>query len=404
MLLKNCRYLVTQNEFRDILENVDVLVEGNRIKQIGKDLNSKDDSIDCSNRIVLPGLINAHMHLGMTSLRGFSDDKELKNWLREIVSEESRMKESDFFESATIGIRESLRTGTTTAVEMYSPITPVIRSAQKEGIRILAYISFFTAHGNVPENIVDVIPKLLDLPDRIEMGLGPHSIYGCDDDFLNKIREFASNSEFPITIHVSETRKERADAKRQLGVLPVEHLNNLGFLGPDVLMAHCVWLTKGELDLLAKHDVKVVHCPQSNMKLAGGSVMPLKEMHERGITVALGTDSTASNNSLDMFREMHVCALLHKHHYWDSTSASAQKVLDMATVDGSKAVGKPDLGSIEEGKLADIITLDLSDENLRPHTKDRIVSHLVYSANGLNVSEVIVDGVVLLKDKLWVKG
>ena len=138
------------------------------------------------------------------------------------------------------------------------------------------------------------------------------------------------------------------------------------------------------------------------MKLAGGSVMPLLEMQERGINVALGTDSTASNNSLDMFREMHVAALLHKHHYWDPAAAGAQTVLDMATVNGAKALHRSDLGSIEEEKLADIIMLDANDENLQPLRKERIVSHIVYAANGFNVSEVIVDGKLLLKERKFV--
>jgi 5-methylthioadenosine/S-adenosylhomocysteine deaminase len=186
-------------------------------------------------------------------------------------------------------------------------------------------------------------------------------------------------------------------------MLPVEYLDHIGFLGPDVLIAHAVWLTKRELDILAKRNVKVVHCPQSNMKLAGGGVMPLREMRERGITVALGTDSAASNNSLDMFREMHTCALLHKHHYWDPTAAAAQDVLDMATVQGAKVLGNDRIGSIEEGKLADVITLDATELNLQPLKKERIISHLVYAANGCNVAEVIVDGKLLLKDRKFVR-
>jgi 5-methylthioadenosine/S-adenosylhomocysteine deaminase len=154
-----------------------------------------------------------------------------------------------------------------------------------------------------------------------------------------------------------------------------------------------VWLTKQELDILAKHGVSIVHCPQSNMKLAGGGVMPLSEMLDRKMNVCLGTDSAVSNNALDMFREMHVCSLLHKHHYWDPKVGDSQLMLDMATLNAARAIGRCDMGSIEAGKLADVITLDLNDY------KDTALSIIVHSANGMNVSEVLVDGKLLLNDK-----
>jgi 5-methylthioadenosine/S-adenosylhomocysteine deaminase len=401
MLLKSCKYVVTQNPKHEILEDVDIIIQGNRIAAIGKDLakkHPKEKAIDCSGRIVMPGLVNCHTHLGMSGMRGLNDDEELKEWLKEIIDAEHNRTHKQIVDEARIGVREALRTGTTTACDMYHPADAAVQAAEELGLRLIACPAYFNAHSSDGE-----IEKYLPAPRQstVTVGLGPHSIYGVDERFLRKIREYATAHRMLIHIHVAETRKERVECKQEHGMLPVEYLEHLGFLGPDVLIAHAVWLTKGELDILAKRKAKVVHCPQSNMKLAGGGVLPLREMKERGITVCLGTDSTASNNSLDMFREMHVCALLHKHHYWDPTIADAQTVLDMATLDGAKALGI-DAGSIDVGKLADIITLDASDENLQPVRKERIVSHIVYAANGMNVSEAIVDGKLLLKEKKFV--
>jgi 5-methylthioadenosine/S-adenosylhomocysteine deaminase len=400
MLLSNCRYAVTQNKSREVLEHVDILIEGNQIKEIAKHTNKTQakSTIDCSNKIVMPGLVNAHTHLGMSGMRGLNDDEELASWLKDIIAAEHKRSHKEILAEAELGIKEALRTGTTTVCDMYDPADVAVEAAKKFGIRLVNTPAFFTAHRKLEAKDIAHFTDFKNLPSTITIGCGPHSIYGTDESFLRSVREHATKHQMLIHIHVAETRKERVECKHKTGFLPVEYLEHIGFLGPDVLIAHAVWLTKGELDILARRQVKVVHCPQSNMKLAGGGVLPLKEMQERNITVALGTDSAASNNSLDMFREMHTAALLHKHHYWDATAADAQTVLDLATVNGAKALNL-NIGSLEPGKLADIITLDLADENLQPINKDRVISHLVYAANGLNVVDVIVDGKLILKDR-----
>lgn len=368
MLLQNCRYVVTQNPGREILEHTDVLIEDNRIAAVGRGLDGSP-RIDCSERIVMPGLINAHCHLGMTGLRGISDDRELDEWLAAMWERERRFSTENIRQSAALGIRESLRFGTTCVLDMFFR-TDVVRP---DGIRYLGAEAIALGHplsANGPCGDI----------------LGPHAIHTTDERILKQ----CSVGKL-VTMHLSETRQERAEFVRKRGMLPVEYLDSIGFLSERVLLVHCVWLTKRELDIIARSGAKVVHCPQSNMKLASGGVMPLQEMRSRGITVALGTDGAASNNSLDMFREMHAAALLHKQHYWDPAAADAQYVLDLATLAGAKALGI-EAGSIERGKLADIITLDLTHPNLQPHDPGRIVSHLVYAAQGMNVSDVIVDG------------
>jgi len=399
MLLTNCKFIVTQNKKREILADTDILIEDNSITKIGKALAKKypkEKRIDCSERIVMPGLVNCHTHLAMSGMRGLSDDKELAEWLKEIVDAEHNRTKKQIKEEAELGVREALQTGTTTACDMYSPGDAAADAANEHGFRLVDCPAFFSAHHKLDADDIEKHLPTKKYPATITIGLGPHSIYGTDERFLRAVREYATKHKILIHIHVAETRKERVECREKHGMLPIEYLDHIGLLGPDVLIAHAVWLTKGELDIIAKHNVKVVHCPQSNMKLAGGGVMPLKEMQERGITVCLGTDSTASNNSLDMFREMHIAALLHKHHYWDPTMADTQTVLDLATVNGAKALGI-NCGSIEIGKLADIITLDATAITLQPLKKERILSHIVHSANGSMVKETIVDGVVRWK-------
>jgi len=391
---------VTQNQKREILEKVDIRIEDGIITEIKKNLEKKrnEEVIDCSSRIVMPGLINAHTHLGMSGLRGFCDDAELHDWLKKIVSEEKRLHHTAE-KQVELGMREALRTGTTTVCDMYDPAEVAITASKKTGIRLVNFPSFYTAHREFdPKKIHELLPKT-EATDMITQGIGPHSIYGTSKEFLHETASYASKHNLMIHIHVAETREERAELQKKEGMLPVQYLHHLGVLGNRTMLVHMVWVTKGELDLVKKTGCSVVHCPQSNMKLAGGGVLPLQEMHERGINVALGTDSTASNNSLDMFREMHTCALLHKHHYWDATVAPAQTVLDMATLAGAKAVHNEKIGAIKSGMIADLITLDLNDENLQPCAKDRVVSHIVYSANGMNVSEVLVNGKVLVREK-----
>ncbi len=396
MLLSDCRYVITQDAHRRIIEHASVRITDGRIAEIGPGLHPHEHEpvIDCSRKALLPGLINAHTHLGMADMRGLSDDQELHAWLERVYAAEATLT-PERIEAATVhGMREALRTGTTTVADMFFTPDAVARAARAAGIRAIVGATVLRGH---PLSATDLsLPP--DEP-RIQYALAPHAIYTTDEKTLRHIREEATSTGRRIFIHLSETRKERAEWKARTGLLPVEWLDRIGFLGPDVLAVHCAWLTKGELDILARHQVKVAHCPQSNMKLAGGSVMPLAEMRDRHIDVALGTDGVASNNALDMLREMHVCALLHKHHYWDPTVTSAQGVLDMVTRDASIALNIPGIGSIEPGKIADLITLDLDDPNLQPHDAARIVSHIVYAANGLNVADVLVDGEILLRDK-----
>lgn len=387
MLLKSCRYIVTQNPARDILEGYDIRVEGGSIKEIGKGLSG--EGVDCSNRIVMPGLINLHGHYGMHLLKGVCDDEQLMQWLGIVMPKEQELRDDNkLSESAKIACEEMLLTGTTTIADGYWPMEPLIAAVDKSGIRAV----FFT--------VLDELKKIKFEHPRITWGVAAHSIYHTSLDDLQKAHAYATEHDIFKTIHIAETRKERFDSQKKFGKLPVEYLEEIGWLDGNTLLAHAVWVTKGEIKILKKHDVKVAHCPISNMKLASGGVMPLPEMKEEGVCVGLGTDSVVSNNNLDMFEEMKVTGLLHKHHRWDARTAPQQYILDMATINGAKCLGMEDsIGSLEVGKKADIITLNVDSPRLKPI--NNVLSTVIYSAQGGDVSEVLVDGKLLVRDGKW---
>ena len=392
-----------------MLRDQSVLIRDGKIKDIGKSLaDSADVQVDGAGKIVLPGLINTHTHLSMVLFRGYADDMQLQDWLqKKIWPLEGRLTGEACYHGGLLGCAEMIMSGTTTFMDMYFHLEDVARAVDESGLRaFLSYgiIDLFDpakakAEQEKSRQLFEFFRKLGN--SRIQFALGPHAPYTCSADTLLWAKEFAEKNGLIFHIHIAETRKEQADSQQQHGARVVEYLDKIGTLGDRMLGAHCVWLTKSEIALLAKAGVSVAHCPVSNMKLASGGVAPLPEMFDAGIAVGLGTDGAASNNSLDMFETMKVCALLHKAHRWDPTVLNAQKVLDLATIEGARALRvQGEIGSIETGKRADIIMLDGNMPNLNPvHGKETVVSDLVYSASAANVTTTIVDGKVLMQNR-----
>ncbi len=399
MLLKNCRFLITQNAKRDILENVDVLIEDDRIKAIGRNLGKLDKKhIDCSKKIVMPGLVNTHTHLGMHSLRGLCDDAELHDWLGIVTKAERKLTDKEVLANTEAGLREAIRFGTTCVYDSYRLAEERARLFQKLGMR--GCLSS-TIREKKDIATAERFIKRMQQEDAslLKPIVAAHAIFSTDEAILKSVIALSEKYNVMRRLHVGETRKERFDIQQKTGKLPIEYLDSIGFLDGKTLLVHCIWLTKGEIRLIARSKTKVSHNPISNMKLASGGVMPLVEMMQEGVVVGLGTDSVVSNNNLDLFEELKVTPLLHKQHRWDPKVITPQDVLDMATINGARCLGFDDVGSIEPGKKADIIMIDLA-PHLLPATTKNIISNIVYSANGNDVCDSVIDGKMVMRKKV----
>lgn len=402
LLLKNCRFLVTQNQTRQILEKYDVLIEGDRIAKIGKNLRA-DEAIDCSGSLVMPGLINSHTHIAMTLMRGVADDVKLEDFLKKTFAMDSKMTPKAVYSGAMLGCIESIRFGTTCFNDLYYSEDEIARAAIETGIRCnLSWAvldkEFTTQKGEPLKNCERFIKEWKGKSKLVTPSIGPEGVYVCSEETYRGSKELSEEYEVNTHTHLSETRKEVYDHLRKTNKRPVEWLDGIGFLNGKLLAAHCVWLTKREMDIISKRDVKVSHNPTSNLKLASGGLAPVPELLGRGVSVSLGTDSCASNNNLDVFKEMKLAALLHKNCKWDATIIPAQKALDMATVEAARALGI-DAGSIEPGRLADLIIVGLNKAHLNPISKGNLVSNIVYSMTGSDVETSIIGGSVVMRGR-----
>jgi len=400
LLLKNCRFLVTQNSKRQILENKDVLVEGNEISKIGKGLKG-EEIIDCSKSLVMPGLVNSHTHISMTKLRGVADDVVLEDFLEKTYAIDSKLKEKDVYEGALLGCLESIKYGTTSFNDLYYFEDEIAKAAIETGLRgNLAWAildkEMSTQKGDPVDNCEGFIKRWQGKSDLITPEVGVQGVYVTSGETYGRAKELSEKYDVKTHTHLSETRKEVYDNVKREGKRPVEWLNELGFLNERLTAAHCVWLTKPEMDMLANAGVNPSHNPTSNLKLSSGGLCPVPELLERGANMTLGTDSCASNNNLDLFKEMKLAALLHKNAKWDARLVPAQTALDMATLNGAKALGI-NSGSIEEGKLADLLVVDLRKSNLTP--MNDIISNIVYSMSGNDVDTSIINGNVVMNDR-----
>ncbi len=388
--------VVTQNSGRDVFEG-NVFIEDGRIVELGDVKVEADRVIDCTGKVVIPGLINTHNHVANTLMRGFADDVHLHEMLEKTFEFDAKVTRRDVQVGALLGCIEMLKSGTTTFVDLFYWEDEIARAVRESGIR--AFLGWAvldedlsTQRGRPLDNCDSFISKHKN-EELINPLVALMGVYVCSEETYLAGRQLAEEHGVMMHTHLSETRKEVYDHQDKVGLRPVEWLDKIGFLNRKLLAAHAGWVTIGEVRLLAKEEVKVSHCPVSNMKLATGGVAPLPEMFENDVTVSLGTDSPVSNNSLDMFETMKFCALLHKADRWDARVFDAQKVLDLATIEGARAVGMgEEIGSIEVDKKADVVVLDFNTPRTTPYDRSRTVSHLVYSCSGANAYATIIDG------------
>lgn len=401
ILLRN-GIMVTQNENREILDG-DIYVEDGRIVEVGRVRTEAERVIDCSGKVIIPGLINTHNHVANTLIRGYADDVHLHEMLERTFEFDAKVTRRDVQVGALLGCLEMMKSGTTTFVDLFYWEDEVARAVREAGMRgFLGWAvldeELSTQRGTPLDNCSSFIErhKQEELITPLVFLMG---VYVCSEETFMAGKQLAEDEDVMLHMHLSETRKEVYDHQRKSGMRPIEWLDKIGFLCDRLLAAHVGWVTIGEVRTLARNGVSVSHCPVSNMKLATGGVAPLPEMFENNVTVSLGTDSPVSNNSLDIFETMKFCALLHKADRWDARVLPAQKVLDLATIDGARAIGmENEIGSIEEGKKADLAVLDFNTPRTSPYDKSRVVSHLVYSCNGANTTTTIIDGEVVVNE------
>jgi 5-methylthioadenosine/S-adenosylhomocysteine deaminase len=398
-------HVITMDPKRRVFERGSVAIDGDKIVAVGKDVKEKADVvINAKGKVVLPGLINDHTHLAMVLLRGVADDMALMPWLEtRIWPIEKNLQAEDCYAGALLGCLEMIKSGTTCFADQYFFMENVARAVEEAGMRAsLSYGIIELGDPKRRESELRAGEKLVKecngtAKGRITTMFGPHAAYTCSPECLMKVKELAKKHKVGIHTHISETQDEVKQITEKYGKRPVEHLDAIGFLGPEVLAAHCVWVTEREIKILKERGVKPVHNPISNMKTASG-VAPVQEMLDAGIPVALGTDGAASNNALDMINEMKFAALLNKVHKLNPIIVSAATTLEMATINGAIGLGLgKKIGSLEVGKKADIIIVDFKKPHLTP--LHNVVSHLVYSAVSSDVDTTIVDGKILMQGR-----
>ena len=396
------RYVLPMDENLSVIKDGLVAVFGNKISAVGaaaemKNFESKE-VIDAGNSIIMPGLINTHTHAAMAYFRGLADDLPFGVWLNERIwpAEAKYVNEQFVAQSGELSCLEMIKSGTTCFNDMYffgqNIMAEVVARA---GLRALLGVDL--------KNPEMSISQAIELADKykgneyIKISLAPHSVYACSGDTLKKVKQAAEAGNFLVHIHVSESEKEIIDCNKTHNKSPVEYLDELGLLTDKLIAAHSIWLSDHDLEIYKARGVKVVHCPVSNMKLTSG-VAPLDKMLKLGLTVGLGTDGAASNNTLDLFADMRVCALLHKVTHFDPAVVTARELIQMATINGAKVMGKEkEIGSLAAGKRADIITINLNKPHLTPIYDP--YSHLVYCANGADVEDVIVNGKIIMRNR-----
>ncbi len=381
---------------------VDVYIDGNTIEMIG-DCSGKtaDTVIDGSNKAILPTFHNAHHHAAMAYMRSYADDLDLFTWLNDhIWPLEATITEEDVYNGARLACLEMIKSGTTFFNDMYWYFHGTARAVEEMGMRA-ALGTVFIDMGDGDrraanrEQANQLLEESKQYSDRIHFQLGPHALYTVSKEALVWCAEFAAEHGLMIHTHLSETEKEVSDCIEAHGMRPPAYLDSLGLLAPNLTAAHCVWLEADEMVLLAERQVKALHCPTSNMKLASGKFR-FTDAQNAGMQIAIGTDGAASNNNLDMGEEIKMAALLEKHFTGDPTALPAETVWHAGTRAGAEMFGL-NSGIIEEGALADCMLVDLNNERLAPG--HHLISDMVYSADSSCINTVICDGKILMQDR-----
>ena len=403
LLIKNIT-IVPMDGKEEVYKNANIYIEGDKITHIGelKEDIKADRIIDGKNKVAIPGLINAHTHIGMSLLRNYADDVPLHEWLtQKIWPVEANLRAEDIYWGSLLSMVEMIQSGTTTFCDMYFFMDEVGRGLEEAGIRGILTRGLIEEPGKEEEKLIDTRNLYNNWngkgDGRIKVMVAPHAPYTCSPAYLERIIDLAQELNTGIHIHLSETKKEVEDSFKTFGKSPIKHVHDIGLFKLPTVAAHCVHVDDEDIEILKDNNVSPVNNPSSNFKLASGFA-PIDKMLKKGVNVALGTDGSSSNNNLNMFEEIHLAAIVNKAVNMDAISVPAIVALRMATINGAKALlWDKEIGSIEIGKKADMVLVDMDKPHLYP--LHNIVSSLAYSAQGSDVDTVIVDGNILMENR-----
>jgi 5-methylthioadenosine/S-adenosylhomocysteine deaminase len=405
-LLVSAAVVLTQNPERDILTDGAVACLGGTIVAVGPAAELRRAfaparDLDLGRAMLLPGLINSHTHAPMTLLRGAADDLPLMDWLHNhIFPLEAHLTPELVHLGALLGCAEMIATGTTAFLDMYLLERGTAKAAQSSGLRAVVGEVLFgfpsPAYADLDAGLDLVRAMHAELGGgRVRAAVMPHALYTCPPELLTRSYALAEELDLVWHTHLAETVNEAALAEQNHHQSPVEYMLDLGLLSPRSTLAHVVFPTRDEIDILVSTGAHAVHCPESNMKLASG-VAPVPDLLDAGVSLGLGTDGPCSNNNLNMFEEMGTAALLHKSELRDPAKLTAQQALDLATLGGAACLGQPNLGSLAPGQAADFCALDLTAPNMLPLFDP--VAQAVHAATGQEVRLTVVDGHILYQD------
>ena len=414
ILIKDVMTILPDQKEKFVVRECNVYIEDDIIKSVIETEKKKDyrapfsdktadKVISGKDRLLMPGLVNAHTHIYMNFMRGCGDDLAFDDWLfKRIYPIEDKMTDEDVKWGTRLGLLEMIESGTTSFIDMNLNMLPCGEAIEEAGLRGIISRGI-VGSGPDDEGAIRRIKETMEAREKylendlIEVCMGPHASYSCDEKLQQYVAELAMEYNMKVHIHLSESRKEVSDIKKKYGVTPIALAERAGLFNNRSIAAHCVHVTKEDMDILKRNQVTVATNPVSNMKLGNGFA-PLPRFMERGINVALGTDGAASNNTLNMFHELSVLTLIHKGVTQKAQCISAKEGLYMMTMAGAKAMGKEyEIGSVETGKKADLILLDTSRTSFIP--RNDYIASLAYSCNGSEVMTVIVNGKILMEDR-----
>lgn len=394
----------------------DILIENDRIVKIGENIeqNQIDKIINAEGKTVIPGFVQTHIHLCQSLFRGQADDLELLDWLKnKIWPLESAHDEESIYYSALLGIGELIQSGTTSIVDMETVhhTEYAFQAMAESGIRVISGKVMMDKGKGVPpqllEKTLDSLQQSVDLLEkwhnfdngRIQYAFCPRFVVSCTEPLLTEVRDLSNKYRVKVHTHASENLDEIKLVEQERGMRNIIYLDHIGLASPSLILAHCVWLNDEEKMIIKERGIKVSHCPGSNLKLASG-IAEVPDLLKKGISISLGADGASCNNNLDMFNEMRLASIIQKSSH-GPTAMDAQSVFRMATIGGAEAMGLDDeIGSIEEGKKADLAILNLQDFHSYPSYNVNPISRIVYSATRADVETTIINGKMVMENRL----